>query len=187
MRTTSGQPSKSIELGTIEGYTIFHDREGLHIASRDCYIWIVMFVMSLGLLAEIWVYATYSADGLGEVGWCWTAAILFFGMASFFGMFYTEDWTITDREFRSRNSFRRWERCYLRPRGKRLHLRLETIIPRTSDDFPRHVVHVIGSNGDDIGEVFQFQTREHVAQFLEAIRQVVPLHVDGAEPGRNGE
>ena len=57
------------QLGTFGYDTISSDREGLHIAMRaflPCY---VMFVISLGMLAGVWVNATFSVSGLNEFGW----------------------------------------------------------------------------------------------------------------------
>jgi hypothetical protein len=69
----------------------------------------------------------------------------------------------------------RSERCYLRPRGRPLVLRVKT--KRGSDEPTSDVNEWIGANGEEVGEVFRFVYRDNVSPFLATIRRVVPLHV----------
>jgi len=167
-----------------ERYAVTACPEGLHIRMRQALNCVGSGVLALGMLAASWLGGA-PASG---VGWAWIAFWALYGTLAAVGALRKEDWLISDGKIRYRNSSRRKERCFRRSSGKPLTLRVKAL-PRDPDAIPHffpHVAHLIGPDGEEIGDGFAFQRRSSLDRFLETLCLVLPLDVDDQRPRKGG-
>jgi hypothetical protein len=176
---------QSMVLDKFERYAVSGGPEGLHIEMRQASHCVGFGVFTLVMLAAGWAYSTPLDPGW----WAWMGLWMVCGALVAMSALWTEHWQVCSSEVRYQNSFRLKESCIQRFAGKPLALRVESLARASDFDteklFP-HVVHLIGPDGDEVGDGFAFRRESNLDRFVETLGRVLPLEVDDHRRQKTG-
>jgi len=167
-----------------ERYEISALDGGLHIV-----MWQVLPRVGGGVIVLVMLAACFATDPYEGHGRIWAGlGVIALALVALFGV-RVENWTIADSGVRYKSSLWNEEVSFEYAADRPLVLRLE-LLPGDSEGirppYP-NVVHLVGPDGIEVGDGFRFRERSSLDRFLEALRTVALLEVDGLPMNRSGQ
>jgi hypothetical protein len=170
-------------LGQIERYTIEQLPGRVVIRMRQRSNALGALAVALAVIAASWWFGPHGPRPTGLEGgfyWFWMALWGFFVAMSVLGIFYREDWAITDTEVTVRKSSGGTGKTRRMPRGRTLGIQIERRRSSSrsgkSDVFPWRV-HFLDANASVSRLHLDFQKRSSVDQLIAACRPVISMNV----------
>ena len=177
-------------LGQVERYTVEQLPGRVVIRMRQHSNALGMLTVVTAVIAASWWFGPYGPRPAGFQGgfyWFWLALWGFFFVLSVLGVFYREDWAITDTEVSVTKSSGGAGKTRRIPLGRTLSIQVERRRPSSksgnSEIFPWRV-HFLDAAGNVSRLHLDFQRRASVDRIIAAFRPVISLDVDdpsGAE------
>ena len=157
-----------------ERYEVTNVPEGLSIS-----LWQALPRFGIGVMALVILAACFVTDQHPGHGRIWAGlGVIALVLVALFGV-RIESTVVSDSAVRYKGSLWSKELVFERPPSTPLILHVERV-PNDSEGtqppFP-HVVHLIGPDGMEVGEGFQFREKSTLERFLQAIHDVSPIQV----------